>query len=383
LMTKHFPYMSYKFIPDAYANTAAPETWNVLLSQRRRWINSTIHNLVELMFLKEMCGFCFFSMRFIVFIDLFGTILLPSTCAYIAYLIYEAATPGGAFPKISIIMIAAVYGLQALIFLIKRQWQHIGWMVIYMLAYPIYSFVLPVYSFWKQDDFSWGATRIVVGEKGDKKIVAIDDEGFDPASIPLQTWDDYAGMNNLPGRRVAQAEKYYDDAGPAGYEMDDMQSVYSSVKPASTLHFGGNPYLAPRHSPSPLGNRQSSYSDFKSVSPNRAMSMGGDYWQEGAQGGEGRNLLSPQPSPGFQRSPLSNYAASRPASSVLDFQRAYNGPDEATIVDVVRDCLSAVDLDNVTKKQVRALVEQRLQTELTGEKRKFLDSQIDFQLAQM
>jgi len=72
LMTKHFPHMSYKFIPDAYANTAAPESWSVLLSQRRRWINSTIHNLAELMFLEEMCGFCFFSMRFVVFLDLFG-----------------------------------------------------------------------------------------------------------------------------------------------------------------------------------------------------------------------------------------------------------------------------------------------------------------------
>lgn len=32
---------------------------------------------------------------------------------------------------------------------------------------------------------------------------------------------------------------------------------------------------------------------------------------------------------------------------------------------------------------VRALVEQRLQTELTGEKRAFLDRQIDEQLAMM
>ena len=72
LMTKHFPRMSFKFIPDAYALTAAPETWSVLLSQRRRWINSTIHNLAELVLLKEMCGFCCFSMRFIVFIDLTG-----------------------------------------------------------------------------------------------------------------------------------------------------------------------------------------------------------------------------------------------------------------------------------------------------------------------
>ena len=78
LMTKHFPRMSFKFIPDAYALTAAPETWSVLLSQRRRWINSTIHNLAELVLLEEMCGFCCFSMRFVVFIDLTGEYLIKT-----------------------------------------------------------------------------------------------------------------------------------------------------------------------------------------------------------------------------------------------------------------------------------------------------------------
>lgn len=72
LMTKHFPQMSYKFIPDAYASTAAPESWSVLLSQRRRWINSTVHNLAELLFVEELCGMCCFSMRYVVFLDLLG-----------------------------------------------------------------------------------------------------------------------------------------------------------------------------------------------------------------------------------------------------------------------------------------------------------------------
>lgn len=42
LMTKHFPHMSYKFIPDAHALTAAPEKFSILLSQRRRWINRCV-----------------------------------------------------------------------------------------------------------------------------------------------------------------------------------------------------------------------------------------------------------------------------------------------------------------------------------------------------
>ena len=59
--------------------------------------------------------------------------------------------------------------------------------MIYLLAYPIYSFFLPVYSFWHMDDFSWGNTRIVVGEKGNKKIIAgTDDEPYDDSMIPLK-----------------------------------------------------------------------------------------------------------------------------------------------------------------------------------------------------
>ena len=96
LMTKHFPTMSYKFVPDAYALTEAPAEWSVLLSQRRRWINSTIHNLAELLFIPNLCGFCCFSMRFVVFIDLIGTVLLPSVCIYLVYLIYKVSRPEAA-----------------------------------------------------------------------------------------------------------------------------------------------------------------------------------------------------------------------------------------------------------------------------------------------
>jgi chitin synthase len=404
LMTKHFPSMSYKFVPDAYALTAAPETFSILLSQRRRWINSTIHNLAELVFLKDLCGFCCFSMRFVVFIDLFGTIILPSVCVYLGYLFYMVGSKTGQFPLISIVMLAAVYGLQAVIFIIKRQWQHIGWMVIYIMAFPIYSFVLPLYSFWKQDDFSWGNTRVVIGEKGVKKVINNDDEGgFDPRSIPLQRWDDYALANNLPGRRgvPGQASEkgpfsaYEDD----GYEMNDMQSVYSSVKPASTI-MSNMHHIShmPPQSPGPyqgMQPRQSTYSSFSRYQDNpqgegRLMSMGGmsDQYNSSPYGNRqstgafqsSDNLMASTPQV-RGRSPL-GYAASRPGSTA-NFQNLMNGPSDATIIEVVQACLREADLDRVTKKQIVALAEQRLQTQLTGERRIFLNQQIDLELANM
>ncbi|KAL9094214.1 MAG: hypothetical protein Q9165_003354 [Trypethelium subeluteriae] len=447
LMTKHFPAMSYKFVPDAYALTAAPETWSVLLSQRRRWINSTLHNLAELVFLRDLCGFCCFSMRFVVFIDLFGTLILPATCAYLVYIIYVAASHSGQFPIVSIAMLAAVYGLQAIIFIIKRQWQHVGWMIIYIIAFPIYSLVLPIYSFWNQDNFSWGNTRIVIGEKGAKQLVAVEDEVFDPRSIPLQRWDDYAVANNLPGRRGmalgmnsgADEKGAYED----GYEMDDMRSMYSSVKPASTIltgfpgthnphlsHHPGSgaapPYMPPQsQSPAPFAgmqHRQSTYSN---------LSLGGG----GTPQGEHQRLLSmgnlsdhgqPQSQPArSSRSPLgtgansSSYNLTRsgtptPSALGLATQQQHRpgstsalsafqsgmyqgtapgtwqqgvgqgaGPTDAMIAEAVRECLKEVDLESVTKKGVRALVEQRLQCSLGGERRAFLDRQIDLELASM
>ncbi|KAF9333419.1 hypothetical protein BG006_003659 [Podila minutissima] len=194
LMMKHFPQYKMTFTPDATCKTVAPDRWSVLLSQRRRWINSTIHNLAELMFLPEMCGFCCFSMRFVVFLDLFGTLTLPASVIYLVYLIIIVATGMETLPKISLILLGAVYGLQALIFIIKRQWQHIGWMFIYVLAIPLFSFFIPVYSFWHFDDFSWGNTRMVVGETGNAKKVVIlgdDEEPFDEKMIPMKKWSVY------------------------------------------------------------------------------------------------------------------------------------------------------------------------------------------------
>ncbi|KAJ2992661.1 hypothetical protein HDV02_002946 [Globomyces sp. JEL0801] len=190
LLLKHFPQMKTKFSGEARCFTVAPDRWSVLLSQRRRWINSTVHNLLELCLLDQLCGFCCFSMRFIVLLDLFATFVQPATIVYIAYLIYASTFTREEFPLISVIMLASIYGFQVIIFIAKREWQHIAWMFIYLLATPVISFYIPVYSFWHFDDFSWGNTRVVVGE-GKKTVYVADTEPFDPKSIPLKRWRDF------------------------------------------------------------------------------------------------------------------------------------------------------------------------------------------------
>ncbi|KAG0229955.1 hypothetical protein BGW42_001283 [Actinomortierella wolfii] len=192
LMLKHFPNYKMTFTPDAQCRTNVPDQWSVLLSQRRRWINSTVHNLMELVFLPQLCGFCCFSMRFIVLIDLFATLIMPVTVVYIGYLIYTIAVRHQEIPTLALILMGAVYGLQAIIFILRRKWEHIGWMIVYILAIPMFSFYLPLYSFWHFDDFSWGNTRIVVGDKGRKIAVAAEEgQKFDPKTIPQRKWSDY------------------------------------------------------------------------------------------------------------------------------------------------------------------------------------------------
>ena len=36
------------------------------------------------------------------------------------------------------------------------------------------------------DDFSWGNTRLVIGEGNNKKVIMNDDEKFDDSMIPLK-----------------------------------------------------------------------------------------------------------------------------------------------------------------------------------------------------
>lgn len=60
-----------------------------------------------------------------------------------------------------------------------------------LYRYPVYSLFLPLYSFWSMDDFSWGNTRLVIGEGGNKKVIMNDDEKFDDSMIPMKK---FSGM---------------------------------------------------------------------------------------------------------------------------------------------------------------------------------------------
>jgi chitin synthase len=129
LIMKYFPTHKTAYQPDAKAFTVAPATFSILFSQRRRWINSTVHNLFELMGLKHIAACCC-SMRVVIFLDLLATVTQPAVIVYIVYIVTIAVTdPDAVFPLISVIMLSAVFGLQMLLFLMKLKIENLGWMI--------------------------------------------------------------------------------------------------------------------------------------------------------------------------------------------------------------------------------------------------------------
>lgn len=190
LMLRTFPKRKQVFVPQAVCKTTVPEEFAVLLSQRRRWINSTVHNLMELVLVRDLCGTFCFSMQFVVFIDLIGTLVLPAAIAFTFYVVVISIVrqPPQIIP---LVLLGLILGLPAvLIVLTAHRWSYVVWMLIYLISLPIWNFVLPMYAFWKFDDFSWGDTRKTAGEKTKKAGIEYEGE-FDSTKITMKRWGEF------------------------------------------------------------------------------------------------------------------------------------------------------------------------------------------------
>ncbi|KAI1265793.1 glycosyltransferase family 2 protein [Xylariaceae sp. FL1019] len=332
LLLKYHSKYKTKYIFSAHAWTIAPDTWQVFLSQRRRWINSTVHNLIELVPMSQLCGFCCFSMRFVVFIDLLSTIVQPVTVAYIVYLIVLVATQSTIVPVTSFILLGAIYGLQAVIFIARRKWEMIGWLILYILAIPVFTFGLPLYAFWHMDDFNWGNTRVVAGEKGTK--VVISDEGkFDPASIPRKRWEEY------------QAELW--DATSKEDTRSEISGFSYATKPG--MNVAVSEYYVPSRAGSTVG----------AIPP---------YDMKHA-GALSRMSLAPT------ENRMSHFGGSQffGNSGETEMMDLASMPSDDAILAEIRDILQTADLMTVTKKGVKQELERRFNVPLES-KRAYINS---------
>ena len=190
LMLKTFPKRKMMFVPQAVCKTIVPDTFRILLSQRRRWINSTVHNLFELVLVNDLCGTFCFSMRFVVFMELVGTLVLPAAIAFTLWVVISAFLPGRETPVIPLILLALILGLPGVLIIVTtRKIAYVGWMFIYLCSLPIWNFVFPMYAYWHMDDFTWGATRVIQGD--DKKHHGDAEGKFDPSHIVMKRWAEF------------------------------------------------------------------------------------------------------------------------------------------------------------------------------------------------
>ncbi|KAG8821125.1 hypothetical protein FRC19_008229 [Serendipita sp. 401] len=98
----------------------------------------------------------------------------------------------------------------------RRKIVYVFWMFIYLAALPIWNFVLPVYSFWHFDDFSWGETRRVEGEGKQKGHDIGSATLADGTQVPLRRWEDWERSRIRKLKREAQRKREMERNFPGG-----------------------------------------------------------------------------------------------------------------------------------------------------------------------
>merc|ERR1712194_19618 len=211
LLLKYYPDRSLTFIPEAACWTIVPHTFKILLSQRRRWINSTVHNMFELLRVNTMCGVCCVSMKVVVFIDLIATMVLPASYVYAMYLMFLVFFEDLPVSTVLLILYGIIMGVQVIVFILRSRWEYVWLFTIYFTAgLPVFYLVLPTYSFWNMDDFSWGKTRTLGGSG--------------PPGAGVDEDEDEEGDEGENDNKVKSLEERFNDDIPAAYSTTSSRN---------------------------------------------------------------------------------------------------------------------------------------------------------------
>lgn len=200
---------------------------------------------------------------------------------------------------------------------------------------PAFSFYLPIYSFWHFDDFSWGNTRLVYGEKNQKGKLTSDITEFDPKTIPLRKWAVFESRrrDSLDSRRN---DFPYDEKLDFGDDSQSMRSISTAVssKRKSLSTFNG----LPTNSPVTIqqrGSRDSSLYDGY-FTPTRGPSIYKEYNQMLQISGSTVHS---------SKSPLGSDSSSKISNPRF--------PSDEAILYQIRLIVSSADLNKLTKRDVR------------------------------
>ncbi|EKM84253.1 hypothetical protein AGABI1DRAFT_52110 [Agaricus bisporus var. burnettii JB137-S8] len=334
LMLKTFPKRKNMFCPQAVCKTVVPDTFTILLSQRRRWINSTIHNLAELLLVRDLCGTFCFSMQFVVGMELAGTLVLPAAIAFTVYLIISSIIPGGPNTTIPLILLAIVLGLPGVLIVItSKKVAYVGWMLVYLLSLPIWNGILPAYAFWHFDDFSWGQTRKVAGDKGGDHG---DKEGeFDSSHIVMKRWVEFERDRRWKNGSQSR-DSYYEKSGNRHSLVSTSDIAHQQPQLDSSTTESSNTTTSPRprHDssallmlPAPLSVNRPMMASSSSIGVSRSSE---DHYLSDAASGSNQRLLPQSPAaeyyPESYESPNQRLAPASPYNNTSGTPRAYSSP---------------------------------------------------------
>lgn len=158
LLLTFYPDKKISYIYNAECKTNVPQNLQTLLSQRRRWTNSLFFCSVFLLkntpnydLKPKMIFIC------IVLFQLFLCLFFPMLITYSLYNFIIILTE----PFNAVIFTQSILFLFSptiLCFLFGRL-DMIPYSIPFILMVPIYSVIIPIYSFYYIDDFNWGKSR--------------------------------------------------------------------------------------------------------------------------------------------------------------------------------------------------------------------------------
>jgi chitin synthase len=179
--------------------------------------------MFELLKVNTMCGVCCVSMKVVVFIDLIATMILPASYVYAMYLVFLVIFEDLPVSIVLLILYAIIMGVQVVVFILRSRWEYLWWFFIYFtIGLPVFYLILPTYSFWNMDDFSWGKTRAV----GSSAAANVDDDEEEEADDdrPNETHRGYGKVHsNDPSASIAEESGSDEESDDDDDDDDDSE----------------------------------------------------------------------------------------------------------------------------------------------------------------
>ena len=159
LIMKEFPDKYVSYVSDAKCFTCVPNSFKVLIDQRRRWTNSLISCLIMMAISPPVQSLVrHIKMYFIIAVELFIVFLLPLILLIGIVLSILSLTLQG-FSSAPLIITLLVLCLNLIVATLALKMDMVLKFIPFFAYLPVFSGLIPLYSIWNLDDLRWGLSR--------------------------------------------------------------------------------------------------------------------------------------------------------------------------------------------------------------------------------